>query len=80
MRLYDRVYCGASCPESHEQYMKSLIKVGTPLIVNQYEKIRSQYKVQYIPFTVHSCYFEEIGTSLGQVANLEVGLHTHIYR
>lgn len=28
MRLYDRVYCGASCPESHENYMKGLINVS----------------------------------------------------
>ena len=24
---YDRVYCGAACPENHENYMKNLIKV-----------------------------------------------------
>ncbi|KAK3891767.1 hypothetical protein Pcinc_004347 [Petrolisthes cinctipes] len=33
MRLYDRVYCGASCPESHEQYMKALIKPGGVLVM-----------------------------------------------
>lgn len=31
MRLYDRVYCGASCPESHENYMKGLINVSRSL-------------------------------------------------
>lgn len=33
VRLYDRVYCGASCPESREQYMKSLIKPGGVLVM-----------------------------------------------
>lgn len=33
MRLYDRVYCGASCPETHEQYMKGLIKPGGVLVM-----------------------------------------------
>jgi hypothetical protein len=27
VRQYDRVYCGAACPENHENYMKNLIKV-----------------------------------------------------
>nr|CAD7400112.1 unnamed protein product [Timema cristinae]CAD7428655.1 unnamed protein product [Timema monikensis] len=30
---YDRVYCGASCPENHENYMKNLIKVGGILVM-----------------------------------------------
>ncbi|XP_076065992.1 uncharacterized protein LOC143039616 [Oratosquilla oratoria] len=33
MPQYDRVYCGASCPETHENYMKSLIKVGGVLVM-----------------------------------------------
>lgn len=33
MRLYDRVYCGASCPESHENYMKGLINEGGILVM-----------------------------------------------
>ncbi|XP_053651634.1 uncharacterized protein [Cherax quadricarinatus] len=33
MRLYDRVYCGASCPETHEQYMKALVKPGGVLVM-----------------------------------------------
>lgn len=31
--LYDRVYCGASCPQSYEAYMKSLLKVGGILVI-----------------------------------------------
>lgn len=30
---YDRVYCGAACPENHENYMKNLIKVGGVLVM-----------------------------------------------
>ena len=33
MRQYDRVYCGASCPPEHENYMKNLIKVGGILVM-----------------------------------------------
>lgn len=32
-RQYDRVYCGASCPAEHENYMKNLIKVGGILVM-----------------------------------------------
>lgn len=31
--MYDRVYCGASCPPEHENYMKNLIKVGGVLVM-----------------------------------------------
>ncbi|KAK7794471.1 hypothetical protein R5R35_004695 [Gryllus longicercus] len=30
---YDRVYCGAACPENHENYMKNLIKIGGILVM-----------------------------------------------
>lgn len=33
IRMYDRVYCGASCPETHENYMKGLIKEGGVLVM-----------------------------------------------
>lgn len=33
MRQYDRVYCGAACPENHENYVKNLIKVGGVLVM-----------------------------------------------
>ena len=32
-RLYDRVYCGAACPQEHENYMKNLITVGGVLVM-----------------------------------------------
>ncbi|XP_043480556.1 protein-L-isoaspartate O-methyltransferase domain-containing protein 1-like [Leptopilina heterotoma] len=32
-RRYDRVYCGATCPESHEAFIKQLVKVGGILVM-----------------------------------------------
>ncbi|KAJ8306604.1 hypothetical protein KUTeg_017149 [Tegillarca granosa] len=32
-RLYDRVYCGASCPPEHENYMKNLIAINGILVM-----------------------------------------------
>lgn len=32
-RQYDRVYCGAACPENHENYMKNLLKIGGVLVM-----------------------------------------------
>ncbi|KAB7507791.1 Protein-L-isoaspartate O-methyltransferase domain-containing protein 1 [Armadillidium nasatum] len=37
--LYDRVYCGASCPSSHENYMKNLIKVNGILVMPRNDKL-----------------------------------------
>lgn len=36
---YDRVYCGAACPENHENYIKNLIKVGGILIMPLNDKL-----------------------------------------
>ncbi|GIY81805.1 protein-L-isoaspartate O-methyltransferase domain-containing protein 2 [Caerostris darwini] len=36
---YDRVYCGASCPEEYEQYIKNLVKIGGILIMPLNEKL-----------------------------------------
>lgn len=33
IRQYDRVYCGAACPENHENYMKQLIKVRLSMFI-----------------------------------------------
>ncbi|XP_015605220.1 protein-L-isoaspartate O-methyltransferase domain-containing protein 1 [Cephus cinctus] len=32
-RQYDRVYCGAACPESHETFVKQFVKVGGILVM-----------------------------------------------
>lgn len=37
---YDRVYCGAGVQKEHEEYMKSLLKVGGILVMPLEEKVR----------------------------------------
>lgn len=32
-RQYDRVYCGAACPESHEPFIKEFVKIGGILVM-----------------------------------------------
>ena len=39
-RLYDRVYCGAACPQEHENYMKNLIKIGGILVMPLNDQVR----------------------------------------
>uniref|UniRef100_A0A0K8S8V3 FAS1 domain-containing protein n=1 Tax=Lygus hesperus TaxID=30085 RepID=A0A0K8S8V3_LYGHE len=39
IRQYDRVYCGAACPENHENYMKNLLKVGGVLVMPLNDKL-----------------------------------------
>lgn len=36
---YDRIYCGASCPEEYEHYLKNLVKIGGILIMPLNEKV-----------------------------------------
>ena len=38
---YDRVYCGAGVQKEHEEYMKSLLKVGGILVMPLEEKVGS---------------------------------------
>lgn len=42
---YDRVYCGASCPEEYEPYIKNLVKIGGILIMPLNEKV---YNILYL--------------------------------
>lgn len=32
-RQYDRVYCGAACPEVHEKFIKQFVKIGGILVM-----------------------------------------------
>lgn len=41
--MYDRVYCGASCPPEHENYMKNLIKVGGVLVMPLNDQVSIMY-------------------------------------
>ena len=40
-RQYDRVYCGAACPNEYEEYMKSLVRVGGILVMPFNDKVSS---------------------------------------
>lgn len=44
-RQYDRVYCGAACPQEYEEYMKSLVKVGGILVMPFNEKLCRMHRV-----------------------------------
>lgn len=38
-RQYDRVYCGAACPESHEAFIKQFVRVGGILVMPYKEQL-----------------------------------------
>lgn len=38
-RCYDRVYCGATCPETHVAVIKEFVKVGGILIMPYGDKL-----------------------------------------
>ncbi|XP_066248254.1 protein-L-isoaspartate O-methyltransferase domain-containing protein 2-like isoform X2 [Euwallacea similis] len=51
--LYDRIYCGAACPEEYEPYMKNLMKIGGILVMPLNDQLlqikrlsESQWKVR----------------------------------
>ena len=54
VRQYDRVYCGASCPPEHENYMKNLIKVGGILIMPLNEHLLQIRRTSETSWTVKS--------------------------
>ncbi|XP_002730364.1 protein-L-isoaspartate O-methyltransferase domain-containing protein 1-like [Saccoglossus kowalevskii] len=39
-RCYDRVYCGAACPQEHEKYMGNLLKVGGILVMPMEDQLQ----------------------------------------
>ena len=45
--LYDRVYCGASCPPEHENYMKNLISIGGILVMPLNDQVMITIKVMF---------------------------------
>ncbi|XP_054154471.1 protein-L-isoaspartate O-methyltransferase domain-containing protein 1-like [Oppia nitens] len=54
MRQYDRVYCGASCPPEHENYMKNLIKVGGILIMPLNDHLLQIRRISASSWTIKS--------------------------
>lgn len=47
-RLYDRVYCGAACPEEHENYMKNLLCVGGVLVMPVNDQVCGIFAFVYL--------------------------------
>ena len=47
-RQYDRVYCGAAVDSKHEDYMKSLIKVGGILVMPFHDTVGEFFFIQII--------------------------------
>ncbi|XP_060528128.1 protein-L-isoaspartate O-methyltransferase domain-containing protein 1-like isoform X2 [Cylas formicarius] len=50
-KLYDRIYCGAACPEDYEAYMKNLLKVGGILVVPINESLLQIKRVSEMEWT-----------------------------
>ncbi|KAJ3655677.1 hypothetical protein Zmor_014798 [Zophobas morio] len=51
--LYDRVYCGAACPEKYLGYIKNLIKVGGILVVPINERLVEMRRVSETFWSTH---------------------------
>lgn len=53
-RRYDRIYCGAGCPENYENYMKNLLKVGGILVMPLNEQLLQIKRVTETVYDVRS--------------------------
>ncbi|EFA09382.1 protein-L-isoaspartate O-methyltransferase domain-containing protein 1 [Tribolium castaneum] len=51
--LYDRVYCGAACPEKYLSHIKNLIKVGGILVVPINERLVEMRRVSETSWSTH---------------------------
>ncbi|CAH1378524.1 protein-L-isoaspartate O-methyltransferase domain-containing protein 2-like [Tenebrio molitor] len=50
---YDRVYCGAACPEKYLSYMKNLIKVGGTLVIPINERLIEMRRMSETSWNTH---------------------------
>ncbi|XP_043501276.1 protein-L-isoaspartate O-methyltransferase domain-containing protein 1-like [Polistes fuscatus] len=53
-RQYDRVYCGAACPESHEALIKQYVKIGGILVMPFKEHLLRIQRVDENAWTHHT--------------------------
>jgi len=53
-RLYDRVYCGAACPELYENYMKQILEVGGILVMPVNDHLLQIRRVEENNWTINS--------------------------
>ena len=53
-RRYNRVYCGAGCPESFENYMKQLLEVGGILVMPMNDQLLQIRRIEENQWAVNS--------------------------
>ncbi|KAI4461399.1 protein-l-isoaspartate o-methyltransferase [Holotrichia oblita] len=53
-RQYDRIYCGAACPEDYERYMKNLLCVGGILVMPLNEHLMQIKRTSDVTWEDHS--------------------------
>lgn len=53
-RHYDRVYCGAACPELYENYMKQLLEIGGILVMPMNDQLLQIRRVEENGWTINS--------------------------
>lgn len=53
-RRYDRVYCGAACPELYENYMKQLLEIGGILVMPMNDHLLQIRRVEENSWTTNS--------------------------
>jgi len=53
-RHYDRVYCGAACPELYESYMKQLLGIGGILVMPMNDHLLQIRRVEENSWTINS--------------------------
>lgn len=54
-RQYDRVYCGAACPESHEAFIKQFVRIGGILVMpykDQLLRVERTSEDDWSPYTM----------------------------
>lgn len=53
-RQYDRVYCGAACPESHEAFIKQFVRVGGILVMPYKDQLLRLKRVDEDTWLTHT--------------------------
>nr|XP_012148788.1 PREDICTED: uncharacterized protein LOC100880179 isoform X2 [Megachile rotundata] len=62
-RQYDRVYCGAACPESHEGFIKQFVRVGGILVMPFKDHLLRIHRIdedKWLHFTMFSVSFSTL--------------------
>ncbi|GJQ71538.1 hypothetical protein Trydic_g11246 [Trypoxylus dichotomus] len=68
-RQYDRVYCGAACPEDYERYMKNLLRVGGILVMPLNDHLMQIKRTSEVTWEDHSVLPVSFATLVHPVQN-----------